>query len=174
MVTQIFILINITKLQMVPIVTPILKSKHKKIQDLIKVGGQMIACVQVGEYFPLLQRSLHSFPRQQCHRSQGAGNHHHLPHPRPNQHHHHHHHQECPYFQKEKKLPISGVFQLAARSWTTSAGLPWASHRSVHIDTHFQLKTIVISSSLDISSTKCNCNKKKLNTSSYLNPLNAT
>ena len=45
----------------------------------------MIACVQVGEYFPLLQRSLHSFPRQQCDRPQGAGNPHHLPHPRSNQ-----------------------------------------------------------------------------------------
>ena len=87
----------------------------------------MIACVQVGEYFPLLQRSLHSFPRQQCHRSQGAGNHHHLPHPRPNQHHHyqvhhhHHHHQECPYFQKKKNFPSQ-----AFSSW-----LPEAGHRQL-------------------------------------------
>ena len=32
------------------------------------------ADAQVGEHFPLLQRPLHSFPRQQCHRPQG-GNH---------------------------------------------------------------------------------------------------
>ena len=88
----------------------------------------MIACVQVGEYFPLLQRSLHSFPRQQCDRPQGAGNHHHLPHPRPNQHHHYkvhlhrrHHHQECPCFQEEKNF-LSQAFS----SW-----LPEAGHRQL-------------------------------------------
>ena len=32
---------------------------------------------QVGERFPLLQRPLHSFPRQQCHRPQGSHRHHH-------------------------------------------------------------------------------------------------
>ena len=177
MVTQIFILINITKLWMVPIVTPILK---KRIQDLIKVGSQMIACVQVGEYFPLLQRSLHSFPRQQCDRPQGSGNHHHPP--RPNQHHHYqvhhhrrHHHEECPCFQEEKKLFISGVFQLASRSWTSSAGLPWASLRLVHIDTHLQLKaflTIIRQLYLQLNATVTN--SQKMNKSRYLNPLNAT